>query len=297
MTITTFRRIVTVSVCAVIGIASVRCTDKPSAVGPLRLASRVSHAQITDEARARAQAARAKSAWMGEFHSKAVHEWIEGRKSLGKNANREAKCALAWKVARRYASKAGQQGALSKQVVDELEAYAAKKGCRGPSGLASVSSNTPSTRELSIFGVLTAQWEGSTGVYANYEPQLQAAYDYPSTPDDVASVSWAVVDQAAADGIPQPDLEVLAGLASISVSSAYDWYAYEQSGGFSGGGGGTDDPPVYSVFGTVAPCGKWCKVGWADLGGALWGALVSGGNPGVAFVRGTVVSLITAALM
>jgi hypothetical protein len=298
MSVVPSRRLVIIAVSVVLGVAAVRCTDNQSSVAPRRVGARVSNAKITDEARARARAARTKGAWMGEFHSNAIHDWIEGRKELGKNATLEAKCALVWRLARKYAPKAAEHGALTKEVVDELEAYGAKKGCGGPSGLdAYISSAAANSRQLSIFGVLKAQWEGATGVYADYEPQLEAAYNNPSTPDDVAAVSWAVIDQAAANGIPQADLEVLAGLASISVSSAYDWYAYELSGGFSGGGGGAGDVPMYSVFGALSLCGKWCKVGWADLGGALWGALVSGGNPGVALLRGTVVSLITAAVI
>jgi len=84
-------------------------------------------------------------------------------------------------------------------------------------------------------------------------------------------------------------------MASMCVSSAYDWYSYEQSGGFAGGG--DDDENVPMSFQGDPVCGKWCKVGFADLAGAVWGALVTGGNPFAAIVRGTVVSLIAAGII
>jgi len=238
-------------------------------------------------------------AWMGELHSSAARDLIKELQTLrGRKATLQMRCDAAWRIARKYAPRAAALGALTLDIVRDLETHAAKQGCRGSSGLAAlvVTSREGSSQPLALKAVV-ALTEVASGAYADYGPQLELAYDLAQTPDDVAVRTWTVVDQAAADGLPQPDLEVLAGLASISVSSAYDWYAYEQSGGFAGdpGGAGDDDEPMLST--SDLRCGKWCRVGWADLGGALWGAIFSGGNVFVAVYRGTVVSLIAAAVI
>lgn len=60
-----------------------------------------------------------------------------------------------------------------------------------------------------------------TDAFTYYSGDLVAVYSYATTPDQVANATWAVVNQAAADGLDAPDRDGLAGIVSLSISSAY----------------------------------------------------------------------------
>jgi hypothetical protein len=225
---------------------------------------------------------------MGALHSEVVHDFIRNRKVLaaaGTNS-KDIKCEVAEKLARKYAPKVSEHAPITQAVVAAAEAERAKHGCRGPSGLSEFASDVLLERmsaQLSMF-FASARQDGVSGAFANYEPQLEHAYDNANTPSDVASASWVVVDQASADGIGQADLEVLAGLASISASSASDWYAFQQSGGTG------VDKQLMSLFQGGA---FWKRVGVCDLMGAFIGALA--GNLAGAVTIGFIASAICAA--
>jgi len=126
------------------------------------------------------------------------------------------------------------------------------------------------SRQFSVF-LRSAMPQEATGAWQNYEPALEAAWN-GDTPDAVATASWSVVDQAAADGVSQADLEMVAALASVSASSAPEWYQFEQSGGFECTT--VDDCPLQmSVFQRGS---YWRTVGMCDLLGAFVGALADG---------------------
>lgn len=268
-------------------LTTVRCGEAPSSTA-LRPTAALRSAAVSEEARARAAAARAKVAWMARVHSDFVQDLTKNKVAwlgTGRKSN-EKKCAVLWQLLRKYAPRVAEHAPITPRIVDDVEAYAARHGCAGPSGLMAFVRNVPqdSPSQFSIFGAARRQSE-PTGAYQAYTPGLEAAYDNSVHPANVETRSWAVVDQAAADGLSGPDLEALSGFASISVSSSYDWYAYEQSGGFD------PDPPgdEMSLFQSG---GFWSSLGKCDLLGAMLGGW-SGGFGG-AVVLGAAASGICA---
>jgi hypothetical protein len=106
---------------------------------------------------------------------------------------------------------------------------------------------------------------GVSGAYEHYGPALEGSFLGASTADQAVAATYAVLNQAAADGLAQPDLDYLALIASVSISSAYQWYEYEQAGGFS-------DANVQDPMSLFKHMTKWGRVGVADLGGAMMGS-------------------------
>jgi hypothetical protein len=212
-------------------------------------------------------AAREKVAWMGELHSEVVRDLMKNRKTLLDSRKRTKRddCRVAWQLARKYMPRVADHAPITVQMVASLEAEAAKHGCLEPSGLRALVTQSEDERSRQF----SSAQEGLTGAFANYQGALEAAYINAATPGDVATASWLVVDQAAADGIAQADLEVLAGLASISASSAADWYRFEQDGGFEG-----DSLPAEIALSLDGD--YWRTVGICDLLGAMGGAMLGG---------------------
>jgi hypothetical protein len=146
--------------------------------------------------------------------------------------------------------------------------------------------------------------EPVTGAYEPYLAQIEAAVSNNSTPSSIATAINSVLSSA--QGIPDPDLQLVYAAASLALESTYFWYDYEMSGGWSGGGGGGGgEEPImmemqaYSMFGAamqkswwtgagvdVIACGmgvadkKWLSgagpTGWKILAGAC--ALYGGGG-------------------
>lgn len=290
------------------------CDDAvPRATGPAAAAGRVSGstpeatqgagAPVTPAAIERVKAARARVHWVAQLHTDAMNEvramgpsWRGGR-----SHGLADRCVVALTVGRRYGSRAADRLGLSaRDVASALRASAREHGCAVPADVAALSGRAPSPALLAIYSVMQTADETLTGEFQNYTPGLDAAYANASTPSDVDYASWAVVYQAAANGLGQADLDVLAAIADIGVSSAYEWYAYELSGGFSGGGGGGDPTQeAMSIFRLGFGPIKWRAVGWSDLGGAIAGALggAAGGPAGAfggAVTRGAVASAVSA---
>ena len=205
---------------------------------------------------------------------------------------KEERCAVASRIARRYAQQAADKvGVTIGDLNGAAKSAAAKQGCGIGTDFASTSKSMSPRGSglLSIFGSLTMT-EVVTGEFGNYVGGLNDAYSGASSPDDVASASWAIVNQAAANGLGQPDLEVLAALADIGASSASEWYSFQQGGGF-------DDPhqDEFSLFRLGAF--SWRIVGWSDLGGAVAGAYGGmAGGPAGAFAGAVVGGAISSAV-
>ena len=227
--------------------------------------------RITAPALARAQAARTRMAWVGEFHQELIADFKAHKDAwLGNARSRASDCAAAVRVATKYAAvakaKLGYTAALTVPagVLNSV-------GCPESNAARGVPLMLLWRQGLivdsaSIYDPNTAY---VTGAFDSYTGALSAVYGYATTPDQVASATWAVVDQAAADGLDAPDLDVLAGLASLSVSSAYQWYGYQQQGYIID----TSAPTTYLDPATpIAAIGFWGKLGVVDLGGALMGA-------------------------
>jgi hypothetical protein len=244
-------------------------------------------APVTAEAKERAKHALAKGAWVGEVHRLAMADLIRDRAAWrgARQRGAAANCAIGWRLAEKYfpmvARHVGPEvGRQTPKMPADLEL---KLGCPAGSGQAFERLLAGRNGQLSLF-LQEGLPPGVTGAYEQYGPALESAYNSASTPGQVATATYAVVNQAAANGLGQPDLEYLALIAGLSVSSAYQWYEYEQSGGF--GDGSVEDP--FSLFRAM---GRWGKVGVADLGGAMMG---SRGGPWWAVAGGLVASAVTA---
>ena len=229
---------------------------------------------------------------MGELHNVAMRDMLEHEHAWRGNGPRtlQSNCAIAWRIAQKYAPIVAQRTGkpFTNAVELRVRAVASQSGC-DTQGFRGLVASAPSG-QMSIFGVLDGA-DGVTGAYEPYATRLQnESFAGVASPRDVATRSRAIVDQASADGIPQPDLELLAGLASIAVASAEEWYDYESVGGFGGSPGRLEPSPAYSIFLNANVCTRWCVVGWSDLGGADVGAW--GGGPAGAVVGGAVASVV-----
>jgi hypothetical protein len=234
--------------------------------------------------------ARGRVAWVGELHSEMLRDFMKNKKAwLGKKPSLETRCNVLWRLTHKSIAKSSEHVPVTKEMIAAAKSEGTKRGCSAPTDLESlVTASAPvaaQSRQLSLFGTIVTQEEPS-GAYQDYTPALEAAWNGATTPSAVESASWAVVDQAAAANIPQADLDIVAAAASVSVSSAYDWYAYGQSGGFEGGGGGGGGEDPMSLF--QGWLEKFGTVGKCDLLGALVGAIL--GGIGGAFIGGFVAS-------
>jgi hypothetical protein len=289
MTRTTWvRALLTGAAGAAIILTSLNCSDAPPPTS-IKPGPATRNAAVGKAARERAAAARARTEWMARVHSEFVHDLTKNKATwLGPGrATWETKCNALWKLARKYGARVAQHAPLTPRLVSDVEAYAAARGCSGPSGLQALvtAPSQNAAQQFSIFGHALLQSE-PTGAYHEYVPALEGVYNYAVYPSDVASASWAIVDQAAANGIPQADLDVVAGYASISVSSSYDWYVYEESGGFNTNY--VDDPTTVQPMSLFQGGRYWRRLGYCDLGGALVGGW--GGGFAGAVVLGFVAS-------
>jgi hypothetical protein len=244
-------------------------------------------ARVTPEAKERSKHALAKGAWAGEVHRLAMSDLIRDRSAWRGARKRGAagNCAIGWRLAEKYTPLVAQHIGieLSRHTPKMPTDLELKLGCPVGSGRAFERLLAVRNGQFSLF-LQEGLPPGVTGAYEQYGPALESAYYGASTPGQLATATYAVVDQAAANGLGQPDLEYLALIAGISVSSAYQWYEYERAGGF--GGGYVEDP--LSLFRAM---NRWGKVGIADLGGAMMG---SRGGPWWAVGGGLVASAVTA---
>jgi hypothetical protein len=225
---------------------------------------------ITQDALARVAAARAKVGVVGTVHSAMVRDISKRGIGFGpKHARTTAQnCRMAWEVTQRHTA----GFALPAEGIAAAENALARVGCTSRSGLMAAVRENP----LSIF-----LQEVPSGQYLEYEPALESAINNAASAADVEAATWPVVNQAAANGISQADLEALVSTAVASVTSAYDWQSVDASGGLSGGGGGGPGGELpYSMF-QVRELIGWRKIVLADLKGAavgaaggLWGACI-----------------------
>jgi hypothetical protein len=213
-------------------------------------------------------AAMAKGTWAGELHRLAMTDLIRDRAGWrgARTRGRSATCAIAWRLAEKYAPMTAQYivSASSRRVPRMPKDLETKIGCPAGSGAAFERVVAGWSTQLSLFAQGdSALPPGVTGDYEWYGPALESAYNGAYYPSQVRTRTNAVVAQAAANGLGQPDLEYLAAIGGISISSADQWYDYEQSGGFG------DERRPLSLFRAM---NKWGRVGVADLGGAMMGS-------------------------
>lgn len=258
-----------------LGIA-ISCSDSSSRpTSPRALPSRTSQtkipvlAPITPEAKARAAAARQKGLWAANLHTKAMNEIRQSLKAWRASGphSRQAACDAAWGIVRKYLLEAAESAGVAPAALNKSIAAAAPPvGCTSIPPLALSEPRMFQGRALlSIFAARTLD-DSVTGAWGDYAGGFNDAFNN-STPAAVASAAYAVVDQAAANGIDQADLEVLGGMADATASSAYDWYSEQQSGTFDDGCCGGDPMSIFLQRGSA-----WRIIGWSDVGGLISGA-------------------------
>jgi len=271
-----FRRFMLVTI-GVLGLAVVawQCTDSTTQpTARVAIATGGKRAAVTQQAVDRAAAARERTKWAAEEHHRVVRRLVAARKQLKRDRTHAENCAIAWDVIREELPRFSAAGfAITPALAEAARRGAAVGACAGGEGI-SAYINATSASALSIFNAVALRQQ-TTGAFANYEGALDAIYNASYWPWEVASAANSVVAQAAADGIPQADLDVVAGVANVAISSAYDWYTYERNGGFRGVDCTTTcDVALMSVF--LQKGSAWRRVGYADLGGAISGALRAG---------------------
>ncbi len=222
--------------------------------------------------------------WMAEVHTRAMQEALAIQAELRASSPKD-RCARIERIVHRLVPDIARHTGITDQAFYEARfaEARARSGC-------------PETPALSVWGLpapLAVSEDSVTGEYQAYTEAMESAILNAGSPEEAA----AGIDAALAAGasLPAADYQVLAGIASIAASSVYYWYQVETT---SGGGG--DPEYQMSIFGTTGPCGFWCKTGWADLFGAVGGALgvIYAAGPGVAVAPEAVLagSVIVAAV-
>ena len=126
--------------------------------------------------------------------------------------NKQAICDAAWGIVQKYALEIANTGGVAPASLNR------RRRRRGWRRAAHRSLGLPTRRRClgaapcsPIFAVRTLD-DSVTGAWGDYAGGFNDAFNN-STPDAVASAAYAVVDQAAANGIDEADLEVLGGMA------------------------------------------------------------------------------------
>ena len=263
---------------------------------PLAARAPLKNAPITANAIARVASARARTSWVAAMHTDAMNEVRAMRDDwrATRPHHKQQRCEAVLRIARRYTERATAHVGMPAGVMNGVARKAAvDHGCAPGADLAmTLPAYSRGAALLSLFST-TALTEEVTGEYQNYLGGLDNAYASAGSPDEVSNLSWAVVNQAAANGVGQADLDVLAAIAGVGVSSGYEWYSFQQGGGFDDPG--QDEMSMFARKKLV----NWKTVGWADLGGAIVGAIggAAAGPPGMfagAVTRGAIASGIAA---
>jgi|GEM_PF-6051039 len=118
-------------------------------------------------------------------------------------------------------------------------------------------------------GCATGRVTRPHGALEAYRGALEGALATASSPGDAAANLDAVV---ASDKTQSPaDHSQLVALASLGASSVYYWSKVQADGGLP-----ADGTAQLLMIRYDALCGTACKIGWADLGGGLLGAMGGG---------------------
>jgi hypothetical protein len=207
--------------------------------------------------------------WIGDVHAQAMHELASNKALWGDKKNgtpAQRRCAALTMLVTRYTGLVGQHlGVDPAQVRAIVHLTLQKQKCNESRPLALWAPIPYAAR------VRAATQDLATGAYQSYVPGLEAAMQNGATPGDVAYGMDAVLSSATDLG--PGDAMILDGLASIGVSSAYDWHDQEQSGALDTE---IDAIRVYamSIFPPPRPAmlSWWGGLGWADLAGSVSGA-------------------------
>lgn len=220
--------------------------------------------------------------WLGEVHTAAMQDVMDQIGTIQRMKKTE-KCAKVAAITRKYFGRIQSEARMRDQEPLEHALGAALARVNCDPGI-----------KFSVFSLPNPNLAAAqaTGGFEAYESALYSAMHSGQYPGETAAALDAVV--VSANDLSSEDFAILSGLAQIGASSAYYWYDVQVSRGYDGSYGGDIGPLVFSMT-SVSMCGYWCKVGWADLAGALLGArwtLSLGGS-----LVGAVVFSATAAII
>lgn len=203
--------------------------------------------------------------WAGTLHLQAMRE-LESSRAIWADSHHgsavERKCAALSSLVTKYGALVGQRLALSDDQVKSIVRNAlATQQCAVASPMmlwpvASVATRAPLAIE-----------DTATGAYQDYVSGLEDAMSGASNPDQVASGMDNVL--ASATDLSSGDMEILEDIASVGVSSAYEWYDEEQSGQLD-----VTVDSIHNLLQSVFPQSHnwWGGLGWSDLLGSVTGA-------------------------
>lgn len=211
--------------------------------------------------------------WAAEIHTAALQDWLSHPESE-RRAGGTLNCGLVEQVLRRRMPAIAKYTGVSDRPLQDaavrnaLALVKCEGGVRHLPTLADVAGTVRRTSEEEV-----------TGSFEPYTPPMERAFGSPADPQQVEFDIAATLRAAWDDGVRGADYTVLSSYGGLAASSAYYWHQVD------GGGGGAppgDGPPA--LMGTEL-CGRWCRKGWADLGGAIaggFGAIQAGiKHPGV----------------
>ncbi len=240
-------------------------------------------AALTAAQTARLDAAKARTAWVGQLHGEVVREGWANRQAFAR-MSRSDKCGFLIRVVLDRSPRVREltdyrfSEELTARVIEATKQNA--KFCGSPGQL-----NSLLGPKALHTGRLAAQGtEGDTLTQAGLDlvASLQTAVGATDgSPGQVQAVTDAVLSQHT--DIPTPDLEYGAAAAGLAVNSATEFYAIGNSGGFP-----SEPPPEaeYSIFRATQGEPWWYGWGGRVVGADLVGCALGGavgmllGGPG-----------------
>lgn len=182
--------------------------------------------------------ARAKVGWIGRLHRIAMDDLVSNKSTLipQSGTTNQRRCEAALRILEKYSPEIEARAEMTLTPLGRSQklhsVLVMNPRCRGLYGSGQAAS------ELTLLPaamLLTQEEDTVTGAFEGYLDQISVAVDQSDgTPSNVTALVNSIVIQAAAAGIPAPDLEVVVAAAEVATSSAEGWTATQQAGGFPG---------------------------------------------------------------
>lgn len=225
--------------------------------------------------------------WAAEIHTAALQDWLSHPESE-RRAGGTLNCGLVEQVLRRRMPAIAKYTGLTDRSLQD----AAVRQALDLVKCQAITRHLPTLADAAGTVRRTSE-EQVTGSFEPYTPALERAFESPTDPQHVELDVAGTLRAAWAAGVRGADYTVLSSYGGLATSSAYYWHQVDGGGG--GGAPPGDGPPA--LMGDL--CGRWCRKGWADVGGAIaggFGAIQAGvRNPyvvvGISIVSGVAASV------
>ena len=253
---------------AILAVGALRCArdvTRPTATGPSKLyrdnRTRFFQSEPYGDRRLR-------YAWVADVHDAAMTELLaETRVSRGQHGKSHARdCEAIARLGSKYFAVAETRAA--KSLSDDprthqlLDAQLKRIGCSGYR----IATGVTTQFLPAAYFAQTEEEVTETGL--SYLNPMTEVFNSASGTNDIADGTNAILGSAS--GVNSADVDLMAALGNLQVSSAYYWYDVQSSGNCS-----TYlldncyvEAPL-SIFPSkrMSSCGFWCRVGYADAAG------------------------------